>query len=750
MSSQKMKNQFSRDEDEIDVRGFLDLFIKNAKLIVAITLTFGLGGLLYAILATPIYRGDITVQVEDNSDLAGAAAGNLMSGLSSLFDIKSTDDGEMQILDSRLVTASMVDDLRLYIEAKPKYVPVLGAYIARHSHSLSNPGIFGFGGYAWGTESITVPRFDVPKEFEDDRFTVVQLGANRYRFSGNDLDADEIGTIGVPLIVKTKFGEITLLVSELRGLANSTFEIKRHSRLQVLDDVRKDLTIAEMGKDQSGIIGVTYDNSDPVLAAAVLNRIAENYVTQNAERKAATAEKSLSFLKGQLPDVEFTLRAAEDRLNNYQNRHKMVDLSEQAKAVLGQSVDAQSSLFQLQQKRQELATLYSPQYPMVVALDRQIAAAKENIETFNLSIQRLPDAQQNLVRLNRDVTVETGLYVSLLNSMQQLRLATASKIGNVRVIDHAVIADKQVKPKRLLVVALVTLVGLLAGIGTAFARAALFGGLTDPMDIEREASLDVIATIPLSDAQRPLTILSERGDRHVPSILALARPQEPAVEALRSLCTALQFALLERRENNIVLMTGPSVGIGKSFISANVATLLGMSKKRVLLVDVDLRRGRLAADFGVPGRKGLSNVLRDGVPLDQTIITGLSPNVDFLPNGPLSAQPVELLSGASLATILAEVSQRYDVVLLDAPPVLPVTDATIFARFAGIVLLAARSGITSNGEILESVKRIERVGATVTGVVFNGFKPSLRSAQYGDYGGYAYRSTAQEVGSEAN
>ena len=191
--------------------------------------------------------------------------------------------------------------------------------------------------------------------------------------------------------------------------------------------------------------------------------------------------------------------------------------------------------------------------------------------------------------------VETGLYVGLLNSMQQLRLATASKIGNVRVIDHAVIADKQIKPKRLLVVALATLVGLLAGIGTAFARAALFGGLTDPMDIEREASLDVIATIPLSDAQRPLTILSERGDRHVPSILALARPQEPAVEAIRSLCTALQFALLERRENNIVLMTGPSVGIGKSFISANVATLLGMSKKRVLLVDVDLRRGHLAA-----------------------------------------------------------------------------------------------------------------------------------------------------------
>lgn len=740
-----MKNQFSRDEDEIDIRALIDVIFKNKKLIATVTIVCMVFGVMYAFLATPIYRGDITVQVEDNSDLAGAAAGNLMSGLTSLFDIKSTDDGEMQILDSRLVTANMVDELHLYIDAKPKYFPLFGAFIAKHRNSLSHPGIFGLGGYAWGSETIGVDQFDVPREFEEDKFSVTALGNNRYRLSGSDLDADVTGEVGVPLAVNTPSGQVKLLVSQLNASENAKFELRRYSRIQVLEQLRKDLVISEMGKDQSGVIGVTYDDEDPVRAAAVLNRIAENYVAQNADRKAAAAEKSLVFLKSQLPEIEHSLRLAEDRLNVYQNHHKVVDLSEQAKAVLGQAVEAQSSLFQLEQKRKELATIYSAQYPAVLALDQQIAAARAHIDNFNESIQRLPDDQQNIVRLNRDVTVQTSLYVGLLNSVQQLQLATASKIGNVRVIDRALVADKPTKPKKALVIVLATVIGLFGGVGFALARSTLFGGLTDPVDIERDLSLDVIATIPLSDTQRQLTRVRERGGRRGPSILALARPQEPAVEAIRSLCTALQFALLENPKNNVILMTGPSVGIGKSFTSANLATLLGMSKKRVLLMDVDLRRGHLAAEFGVSGKVGLSNVLRDDMPLDAAIIKDVSRNVDLLATGPLMAQPVELLSSGGIANILAEVSSQYDIVLLDAPPVLPVTDATVFAPFAGIVLLAARSGMTSGGELLESAKRIERVGAKITGIVFNGFRPSLRSAQYGDYGGYAYLSNATDT-----
>ncbi|EDT41376.1 capsular exopolysaccharide family [Burkholderia ambifaria MEX-5] len=721
------------------------MMIKNARIIGIVTCAFVLFGGLYTLVAKPVYSVDIVVQVESNgADMMGGAAGSLVGGLSSLFDVKSTDDGEMEILRSRLVAEPVVVDQHLAIEARPNHFPIVGAVISRFNKKLSTPGLLGIGGYVWGGERISVPTFEVPRDFLEDRFFVTFLGDGQYRLSGGDLDADAVGRVGVPLHVGTPAGDVTLTVAAIEGRPGAQFVLKAFSKQKMLTKLQKALTITEKGKDQSGVIGVTYESDDPVLGAGVLNEIADNYVRQNADRKAATAEKSLRFLNEQIPDVEKQLRAVEDRLNAYQTKHEVIDLTEQAKSMLNQSVSAQTSLFELEQKRKALASMYTPEHPQLASLDQQIAAAKANAGTFNDAIQRLPDAQQNIVRLRRDVTVQTEIYVGLLNSIQQLRLATASKIGNVRVIDHAIVPDQPVWPKPVLVVVLAAVVGLVVGACVAIARAVLFGGVTDPSEIERDGGLNVIATIPLSLVQRQLT-RAGAGASQDATILALARPHEPAVEALRSLCTALQFLLLERPKNNVVLITGPAAGIGKSFISANVAALLGQSNKRVLLIDGDLRRGRLAKDFGIQSTPGLSSVLRGEATVDQAIVRGVTPQVDFLPTGPRVGQPVELFASNDLAMVLADASHRYDIVLLDAPPLLPVTDATVFALHAGTILLAARSGMTSQGEILESVKRIERVGATVTGVVFNGFRPGLRSAQYGNYGAYAYEGAEVEA-----
>ncbi|WP_081472818.1 polysaccharide biosynthesis tyrosine autokinase [Burkholderia ambifaria] len=745
MNSMKATPHFSRDSDEVDIRGIADMMIKNARIIGIVTCAFVLFGGLYTLVAKPVYSVDIVVQVESNgADMMGGAAGSLVGGLSSLFDVKSTDDGEMEILRSRLVAEPVVVDQHLAIEARPNHFPIVGAVISRFNKKLSTPGLLGIGGYVWGGERISVPTFEVPRDFLEDRFFVTFLGDGQYRLSGGDLDADAVGRVGVPLHVGTPAGDVTLTVAAIEGRPGAQFVLKAFSKQKMLTKLQKALTITEKGKDQSGVIGVTYESDDPVLGAGVLNEIADNYVRQNADRKAATAEKSLRFLNEQIPDVEKQLRAVEDRLNAYQTKHEVIDLTEQAKSMLNQSVSAQTSLFELEQKRKALASMYTPEHPQLASLDQQIAAAKANAGTFNDAIQRLPDAQQNIVRLRRDVTVQTEIYVGLLNSIQQLRLATASKIGNVRVIDHAIVPDQPVWPKPVLVVVLAAVVGLVVGACVAIARAVLFGGVTDPSEIERDGGLNVIATIPLSLVQRQLT-RAGAGASQDATILALARPHEPAVEALRSLCTALQFLLLERPKNNVVLITGPAAGIGKSFISANVAALLGQSNKRVLLIDGDLRRGRLAKDFGIQSTPGLSSVLRGEATVDQAIVRGVTPQVDFLPTGPRVGQPVELFASNDLAMVLADASHRYDIVLLDAPPLLPVTDATVFALHAGTILLAARSGMTSQGEILESVKRIERVGATVTGVVFNGFRPGLRSAQYGNYGAYAYEGAEVEA-----
>ncbi|EDT44008.1 polysaccharide biosynthesis tyrosine autokinase [Burkholderia ambifaria] len=737
MNNSSRASQFTSDSDEIDVRGIFDALARNTWLIVTVTAASTLLGGAYALVAKPIYRADATIQVESaGADMMGNAALGLVGGLDTLFDVKSTSDAEMVILRTRLVTAPVVDDLRLYIDAQPRRFPLVGHTLARFADGLSTPGLFGAGGFAWGSEHIDVTAFDVPRASFGKRFVATVLDGGRYRLTGDGINRDAIGRIGAELHISTDAGPMRLLVAAIEGRPGVQFTIRRLSKQDALDALQKRLSIAEKGKSQSGVIGLSYESDDAAGSASVLNEIARNYAQQNANRKAAAAEKSLQFASAQLPAVERQLRTAEDRLNAYQTKHELIDLTEQAKAMLERATTAQTGLFDLEQKRPALAAIYTPEHPLLAALDRQIAAARAQVGAVDQAIRQLPADLQNVLRLRRDVTVQTEIYVGLLNSIQQLRLATASKIGNARVIDYAVVPEQPVRPKRALIAVLAAFAGLVAGVGAACAR-AVFGGVSDPDDIEREGDLNVIATIPLCGMRRSRTRLRAHADSANP-LVSVTHPHDPAVEALRSLGTALQFMQLDRPHNRVVLVTGASPGIGKSFVSANLAVLLGQSQKRVLLIDGDLRRGRLAQSFGVGARIGLSSVLRGETAAAAAIVAEVSPNVDLLPTGQHVQQPSALLSGERLPQLLAEVAQRYDVVLIDSAPLLPVSDTTLLASHAGTTLLVARANVTHYGEIVESVRRIERVGATPAGVVLNGFRPGLRAARYGNYGAYAY------------
>ncbi len=727
-------------DDQIDLRAIADLMIQNTRSILVSMLVMLLVGALYLVVASPAYRADIMVQVEDSTDDATAAVGNVIGSLASLFDVKSTDDGEMQILQSRLVTERAVDNLRLYIEAGPKRFPLIGRWISGWNRRPAAPGLLGWGGYAWGDERIAVSRFDVPREWEDDRFFVTAFDDNRFLLSGPDLTDNVTGRVGEPLVVKTNEGLVTLQLTQMRGRAGVMFELVRHSRLKVISELQKKLKIVEEGKDQSGVIGVSYKDADPNRAAAIMNEIASSYVQQNENRRVETANQSLAFLEAQLPQTRRELEASEDRLTAYQNRHKVIDLTEQAKAILEQSVQQQGALLQLQQKRTELLATLSVRHPAVVAADQQIEEARKSLAGFDQALQQLPNDQQGLVRLTRDVRVDTGLYVGLLNSIQQLRLARAGRIGNVRLVDRAVVPEEPVWPRPLIVMAVALVAGPLIGVGYVFVRTALAGGLlTDPVDVERETLLDVVAAIPESRSQRQLTRLHDRGLGRS-TLLTIEMPNDPSVEALRSLRTAVQLAQPDPKVNNVILVTGPSPGTGKSFVAANLAILLGLANERVLLVDADLRRGQLRRDFGIAG-PGLSDVLRGGMRLESAISTEVSANVDLLCSGGLLDQADDLLMKGHIGEVLERAARDYDMVVVDSPPVLPVADTTILAASAGTVLLVARAGVTTGGQILESAKRLQRSGALVGRVVLNGFTPGLRSNAYGNYGGYYRRDS---------
>ncbi|MDR3572046.1 MAG: polysaccharide biosynthesis tyrosine autokinase [Candidatus Pacebacteria bacterium] len=740
--SEMTATEANPNDQDMDVMSMLDLIAKSWRVVVTITDVFMLIGALIMMVVAPVYRADIMVQVEDSTDLASQAANGVVGGLASLFDIKSTDDGEMQILNSRLVTQAALDSLHLYIDVGPKRLPLFGNLIIRNFHPQFAPGFLGFGGYAWTNERIDIPRFDVPQDFEDDTFKVTYLGGQRYRLTGGDLDSDAVGQIGTLLNLTSERGEIHLLVNSIDGEPGVAFKLRRRSRQYVWQRLQKDLKVTELGKEQSGVIGVTYDDDDPERASSVLNLIAASYVKQNQQRKIAAADQSLRFLESQLPASEHALSVAEDRLTAYQNTHKVVDLTEQSKSILGQLVDAQTALFQLQQKQHELTTTLSPHHPNVVAVDQQIGTARDTIETYERQLQTLPNNQQGIVRLTRDVRVQTEIYLGLLQSVQQLRLARAGGIGNVRVVDQAIVAELPQYPKAIVVLPISLAAGLIVGMIATIGLSVFAGRVNDPSDIERRMLLDVMASIPISSAQPRLARLVKRGVER-PSVLAVRAPHDIAVAALRSLRTAVQFALLERGRGQVVLITGPSPGVGKSFTAANLSVVLGLAEKKVLLIDGDLRRGALHVPFGIDDGPGLSELLLGTATTAAAIVKDVAKNVDLLRGGRPVDEPDELFASVALRDLVASLATPYDVVIIDSPPVLPVTDTAILARAADIILLVVRAGVTTTGEIAETLKRLQSAGSGPGRIIFNGLRHGIRSKQYGYYARYDKQNARQ-------
>lgn len=720
------------DNEEIELVRYLDVILANRWLIASVALVVLAFGFAYAFLARPVYEANILVQVEENPN----SASSLLGDVSSIFDVKTQATAEIEILRSRMVVGKAVDNLKLYIDAKPNYFPLVGSWLARKSKGLSEPGLLGWGGYAWAAESINVSVFDVPEEMEGEKFRLVTLGNGRYRLEQSSLDQSLEGHVGDVVQSQQSVGEIKLQVNELKAKPGITFTLVRNSRLKTLEDLQDDLKIAEKGK-QSGIIGASLERKDAALTAAILNEIGEEYVAQNIKRKAAEAEKSLVFLGDLLPQLKSELESAEVKYNEMRNRRGTFNLSEEGKAFLQESVTAETTLLELKQKRAELITRFAPGHPALQALDQQIIALNAKVQGVASRVKRLPNLEQDSLRLMRDVQVNNDLYVGLLNNMQQLKLVRAGKVGNVRLVDGSPVPEEPVKPKKALIIVLAGLLGIVLGVVVAFVRNVLFSGIADPQDIEQRTGLNVYATVPLSPAQGALTE-KLRSRKRGQYLLANHYPNDPSIESLRSLRTALQFAMLDA-DNNRVLLTGPTPGVGKSFVSANLAAVMAIGGKRVLLIDADMRKGYLNQYFGKDRNPGLSDVLAGKLTSQEVIHTSGIDGLDFIGTGTIPPNPAELLLSERMVRLLDDFSERYDLVLIDTPPVLAVSDTPILAGRCGTIFLVTRFEKSTIGEISECAKQLGHANANVKGVIFNGLDPNAFRYGYGSrYGRYRY------------
>jgi len=709
------------DDPTADLKGHFNTLYDNRWLIGGITALITLIAVLYALVAKPVYEANLMIHVEEESPNASK---NILSEASSLFETKKAAIAEMELLRSRMVVSQAVDNLQLYIEVQPKYFPVVGFWFANQNDgALSNPGLFGYGGYVWGGEKAEVSVFDVPESWHNLEFTITARGINRYHFSGGGQRLAFDGTVGQRYRVPTPDGTMEIKVDRLYANPGARFRLKRKSRLGTIQEIQTAMVITEQGK-QSGVIEVRLQGENAKRINALLSEIGREYMRQNLARKTEEAEKSLAFLNKQLPILKRQLEQSEDRYNQFRNSHGTVDLREEARMSLAQATAARARRIELMQKKTELLARFTEDHPIVAAINRQRKEVDAEIEEVAARIKTFPVLEQDEARLTRDIKVNTDLYTALSNTAQQLRLISVGRVSNVRLIDAPLSPEKALKPNRPVIVAMAVVIGLILGSTIAFARKALAGGIDDPQQVERLLGARVVyATIPHSITQEKL-MRRVKGEGAPLPLLAQIMPEDPAIESLRSFRAALQYAM-PHFKNNVVMLAGPTRGLGKSFVVANFAAVMASSGKRVLLLDADLRNGHLHRYFGVGRERGLSKAINGEIAVEEIIHHDVLDNLDFIPTGVLPPNRSEFLLHLNFTALLETVSAQYDLVLINPPSILSVADALIIGSHAGATFILARARVTTDAEIVESIKRLNHAGLSPQGVLFNDLTPAI-------------------------
>ncbi len=719
-----MAPELARDESGNELKTYFRVLLDSRWLILSIALIVALAGALYAASRSPIYEANLIIRIEEPSP---NATKNVLSDVASLFETKKSIQGEIELLRSRKVILPVVQKLRLDIVAEPKHFPLPGlAQLLARGGGLSEPGLFGRGGYVWGEERIDVRDFSVPAALLNHQFIITAQGGGRYLVE-DGVHPAWTGVVGRTLSLPTSSGTAELAISRLDGKPGAQFFLSRLREQTVVDAIQKALGVNEMGK-QSGIVEVTLQGDDPVQVSAVLNGIGYEYARQNLAHDTEQAKNALALLDQRLPLLKSELQRSEAAYNAFRHRNGTVNLGEEARLKLQQSASATAKRFELLQKRSELQTRLSDKHPTMLALDEQLAAVEKELGSSNGSIGSLPGLEQQELNLTRDIKVNTDLYAQLSNTAQQLRILASSKVSHVQLIDTAAVPEQPVKPNRPMIVCVAVLLGLLLGTTAAFMRRAMRAGVDTPQRIEHSLHAKVVlADIPHSSQQKRLARQCDPHTGNLP-LLAQVAPGDPAIEALRSFRAALQFAMPQFR-NNIVMITGPTSHLGKSFIAANAAAIIAASGKSVLLVDMDLRNGHLHRYFNDTQAQGLCEAIGAAEP-GKNIRRNVLDKLDFIPTGTAASGRHEFLMQRDLDLWLKAVSTRYDLVLIDAPPVLAVADAAIIGAHAGAVFLVARAGVTTEEELSESVGRLNQAGIAPEGIIFNDSKLRRQIPEY--------------------
>jgi tyrosine-protein kinase Etk/Wzc len=723
-SAASVRKPNTNNSDDIDLGKLLGVLLDGKWLIILVTALFMAVGIVYALSLTPIYQADALVQIEQK----GGGPASMISDLGEVYSQESSAATEIEIITSRMVLRKTVNALNLIPVAAPIYFPYLGKAFAR---KMGNEGV------------INISDYILPKGAQQKQHFLTLLNNKLGTYQLSDA-RDNIILSGKVGVLAEKDG-YRLLVARLSGQNKQKFNISNRSELSAISWLKGNLSIREKGS--TGILLFTFTGADRIQIPKILDDITTNYYLQNLARNAAQAKSSLDFVNAHLPEIKQKLTAFEDALNSYKQNNDSINLSFETSSMLEGMVRLESQLNELTFQESDISQSFTKEHPTYIALLDKRKMLESQLDVLNNKIQKLPKKQQVILRMMRDVEVNQSIYLQLLNKKQELSIVQASTVGNVRILDTAIVSGGPIKPKKSLIVVLATLLGGMLSIAYMFLKLAFHRGIESPDQIE-VLGLSVYASIPKSAGQEPIDkeIDAKKKIRQCTKIsetlLGEVNAADLAIEALRSLRTSLHFVMMEAK-NNIIMVTGPSGGIGKTFVSCNLAGVIAKAGQKILIIDADLRKGKMARSLSQTHENGLSDYLVGNISITQAIKSLTSDNMDFIAKGKTPPNPSELLLHPRFKLLLDWASEHYDIVIVDTPPVLAVTDAGIVGEHCGTNLLIAHFDKTTAKEIEISVQRLAQAGVEVKGTILNAVEKT--ASNYYSYGYYNYSYESEKA-----
>lgn len=693
-----MANKKNEEKDFFEI--VKDL-VKNWPIMLPSVILFGLIGLFVCFWIRPVFQVDALLQIETKN----GKGTSMMGDMAAMFATTSPAETEMELIKSRSVLGNTVTKMRLDYYANPL------SRIDRLFHREGRLELMNF----------DIPWEHVPEEERNKSWQVRVRDSITYDLYDHNDSLILNGVAGRTYRFPYAGDSASFGVYRMIARKGQRFNVGRKSLLDAIEAFRSNFDVKEKGK-KTGILEFSYQDIYPDRAVEVLNEIASSYLRQNVEGRNAEAQKTLEFLEKQLPDLRMQMDSSLMNLKAYQNRVGSADVNAETQIVLQQRMKLQQAILEIQQKKQEAVRLFNPEHPTIKTLEEQENSLKRELSKTASSVGKLPETQQEVLKLTSEVELNKELYTSMLNSVQQLRLVSAGEVGSVRIVDFAEEVSRPIKPRKKLILAAFLFLGVLFGAAIVSLKEKFSGGVKSASFIEKETGYTVYAKVPKGNPE------GTKGTRP----LAVVEPDDVAVESLRALRSSLEFSMMET-DQPIIGVSGLIPGVGKSFISVNLAALYAGMGKRVLLIDADLRKGRLHKEFGIKRGDGFSQVLLRKVRAEEVIASTEVDNLFVLPCGQVPANPAELLGSKYFLELIEEFKAQYDLIIIDTPPIMLVTDAALACRVASQIVMV----IEYNKHSIEAIQ--DGMGQILKGNSNAHASIVINKYEHGRQDGYGYK-----------